>query len=120
MLSSNSHQSTIDLKLIEILTISPSSPLSASLEKEIPKHTFLSSLSFLLAMNTLAPFCTKACAAISPNPVAPPVTRTTWFEKSKRLDYGFELVGFLCSQVTVEYEFVGREMRENEIEETLI
>ena len=42
--------------------------------------------SFLLAMMTLAPFWTKACAAISPRPDAPPVTRATWSEKLKRLE----------------------------------
>jgi hypothetical protein len=39
-----------------------------------PKFTFCNSDSFLLAMNTFAPFWTKACAAISPRPVEPPVT----------------------------------------------
>ena len=47
---------------------------------------FSSSLFFRLAMMTRAPFCTKAWAAISPSPVAPPVIRQTWSLKLKRFD----------------------------------
>ncbi|KAG5293814.1 hypothetical protein I7I50_04347 [Histoplasma capsulatum G186AR] len=37
-------------------------------------------------MMTRAPFCTRPCAAISPSPEAPPVTRATWLLKEKRLE----------------------------------
>jgi hypothetical protein len=49
-------------------------------------RTCFNSDSFLLAIITLAPFWTKAWAAISPNPDAPPVIKATSFEKSKSLD----------------------------------